>query len=198
MIYNLPRGYLSYSQLVLWEKSKNNYYQTYYEGVPSVSNKYMALGKKVAEYLENGEMEEYDPIIECIGIIIPAYPKKEYPFTVMFEGIKLYAKFDGFNPKKLELGEYKTGKKFTQAMVNKSDQLTFYAFMIWLKHKKMPKIQLHWAKTKELSEDTICLTGELKTFDTKRTVKDFILMSKRIKKTAKEITELEKFNKSGR
>ena len=194
----LPRGYLSYSQLVLWEKNKNAYYQIYYEGVPTSSNKYMVYGKQVAEYLENGKMEKYNKDFEFLSIILPTYPKREYPIKVMYEGIKLYGKFDGFNPRKLEVGEYKTGKKYTQAMVDKNDQLTFYAFMVWLKYKKIPALKLCWIETRELNDDEVCITGKHKIFEAKRTVKDFLLLGKRIRKAAKEISELEKFNKIGR
>jgi len=55
------------------------------------------------------------------------------------EGIKLLGYLDSFDPKELNIYEYKTGKKYTQGMANKLGQLDFYALLVYLKYKKLPK-----------------------------------------------------------
>lgn len=194
-----PRGYLSWSQLNLWEKDPNLYYQVYIEGLDQFRTKYLELGKRMADGLENGFDIEHDPMFEMLIIFLPAYPKREFEVKAEFEGIPLLGKFDGFDEEILDLGEYKTGKKWTQGSVDNSGQLTFYAFLIWLKYGKFPsKIQLHWARTDEDMEGTLFLTGEMKTFTTTRSMKDIILFSKRIKTAWAGICELGKFNDYGK
>jgi hypothetical protein len=192
-----PRGYLSWSQLSLWEKDQNLYYQVYIEGLDQFKTKYLELGKRMATTLENGFDEEHDPIFEFVATFMPGYPKKEFDIKIEFEGIPLVGKLDGWNEKTMTIGEYKTGKNWTQNMVDKHGQLTFYALLIWLKYKKLPeKILLHWAKTEEDLDGTLKLTGDIKTFSTKRTMKDIIVFSKRIKTAWEGICEVGKFAKS--
>lgn len=191
------RGYLSWSQMSLWEKDQNLYYQVYVEGLSQFKNKFIELGKRMSECLENGFDELRDPLFEVVATFMPGYPQREFEIDVVFEGIPLKGKLDGWNEKTMTIGEYKTGKNWSQSMVDKHGQLTFYALLIWLKYKKLPeKIFLHWAKTEEDIEGTLKLTGDIKTFSTKRTMKDIILFSKRITKAWEGICEVGKFAKS--
>jgi len=213
-----PRGYLSFSQLSLWEKDPNLYYQVYVDGIDQFRTKYLELGKRMATALENGFDEEHDPLFDMVAVFMPSYPHKEFQIPrlvgsgeksgckcqkclargiekpIIFEGVPLYGKLDGFDDKTLTIGEVKTGKKWTQGMVDQSVQLTFYALLVWLKYKRFPKnIFLHWAKTEEDVEGNLKLVGDIKTFRTERTLKDFILLSKRIKITWAAINEMGKF-----
>jgi len=193
-----PRGYLSWSQLSLFEKDPNLYWQVYIEGIQNFKTKYLELGKRMATTLENGKSDDGDPMLELMAIYMPSYPAKEFDIKVMFEGIPLVGKLDGWNEKTLTIGEYKSGKNWTQSMANETGQLTMYALLIWLKYKKLPaKILLHWARTDEDMEGNLVLTGEIKTFTTQRSLKDIILFSKRIKSAWAGICELGKFNQNG-
>jgi hypothetical protein len=157
------------------------------------------LGSRLADGLEKGKDEEDDAMFNMLIAFLPAYPKREFNMKVNFEGIPLVAKFDGFDEKVLDIGEYKSGKKWTQKMVDNHGQLTFYAFTIWLKYGKFPsKIQLHWAETAEDDDGVLYLTGKIKTFTTTRTLKDIILFSKRIKTAWAGICDLGKFNEYGK
>lgn len=105
--------------------------------------------------------------------------------------IPLFGKLDGWNSRGRVIGEYKASKKWTQGMADKSGQLTFYALMTWLKYNKLPsKIFLHWAETTEDEMGELCLNGNYKTFETKRTLKDIILFSTRITKAWAGIIEM--------
>lgn len=191
-----PRGYLSWSQLQLFEKDPNLYYQVYCEGLDQFRSKYLELGKKLATTLESGHSADGDPILELMTVYMPAYPAREFDLKATFEGIPLVGKLDGWNEKTLTIGEYKSGKSWTQAMANETGQLTFYALLVWLKYKKLPaNIYLHWARTDEDMEGNLMLTGDIKTFRTERSLKDIILFSKRIKSAWAGICELGKFNK---
>lgn len=192
-----PKGYISWSQLQLFEKDPNLYYQVYIEGLNQFRTKYLELGKRMAEDLERGFDEEHDPLFEMMIVFLPGYPEREYEIRGVFDNIPLLGKLDGWNEKTMTIGEYKTGKKWTQSMADKTGQLTFYALLVWLKYGKLPKkIFLHWARTDEDMEGNLFLTGDIKTFSTERTMKDIILFSKRIKTAWKGVCELGKMLKA--
>ncbi|HOQ78041.1 MAG: hypothetical protein B6D44_10510 [Ignavibacteriales bacterium UTCHB2] len=148
----------------------------------------MKKGKDLAEYLEKGG--DVDDDIKCVADFIPQYKEKEYEIKVEMEGIKLLGYLDSFDPKELNIYEYKTGKKYTQGMANKLGQLDFYTLMIYLKYGKLPRsIKLIWIET-ETQDDNVVFTGKIKTFEVKKTMKDIIKISSRIKKAKQGIDEM--------
>jgi len=174
------------------------YYQVYFEGLDQFRTKYLELGKRMATTLEKGKSDDGDPMLEFMAIYMPSYPEKEFEIKAVFEGIPLVGKLDGFNLETLTIGEYKSGKNWTQSMADETGQLTFYALLVWLKYKKLPKeIYLHWARTDEDMEGNLVLTFDIKTFKTQRSLKDLILFSKRIKAAWAGICALGEFNKNG-
>ena len=265
-----PRGYLSWSQLNLWEKDANLYYQVYCEGLDQFRTRQLELGKKMATTLENGHSEDGDPMLDLMAVFMPSYPAKEFEIKAVFEGIPLKGKLDGFGIKcqscgswqdiiglKNEkqqmdvpalqkergvygstshqtirsiskttfqdkqrlntlpilssscdkcgvegklisvIGEFKSGRHYTQSMADDTGQLTMYALLVWLKYKKLPaKILLHWAKTDEDMEGNLFLTGDIKTFKTQRSLSDLILFSKRIRAAWAGICALGEFMKT--
>lgn len=184
----LPRPYLSWSQMNLWEQNPELYKEVYIYGRENYPSEYLELGKEMAEALEKGKSK--NPIIKHLLIFLPKYPKVEYEIKAKLGDIPLLGRFDGYNPRKKIIGEFKTGVKWTQGMADKSDQLTFYALLIWLKYKKLPnEILLHWVKT-ENKDGELKLTGDIKTFRTKRSLSEILRFSARIKKCWAGINEL--------
>ncbi len=182
------RDYFSWSQLNAWEKDPNLYYEMYVLGLEAPFTKWMKKGKDLAEYLEKGG--DVDDDIKCVADFIPQYKEKEYEIKVEMEGIKLLGYLDSFDPKELNIYEYKTGKKYTQGMANKLGQLDFYTLMIYLKYGKLPRsIKLIWIET-ETQDDNVVFTGKIKTFEVKKTMKDIIKISSRIKKAKQGIDEM--------
>lgn len=191
-----PRGYLSWSQMALFEKDKNLYYQVYWEGVQQFMSKYLLLGKRMADTLEFGFDPEHDATFEGIVLSLPPYPEREFEIKEELDGITLLGRMDGFDEGVLDVGEYKSGKKWTQKLVDNHGQLTFYALLVWLKYKKLPsKIKLHWAQTKDTEDGGLELTGYTQTFETVRTMADIILFTKRIKDDWRGICAIGKFMK---
>lgn len=187
-----PRKYISWSQLQLFEKSPSKYAERYLEGIPLYPNKYLRLGKKLATRLETGKNSGND-LIEHVALMIPTYQHYEYKIEIDYKGIPLLMKLDCFTTRQRKLGEVKTGKKWTQRMVDKLDQLTFYATGVWLKFGVLPKkIFLHWAETKEDKNGKLRLTGKTKTFETTRTLVDIVRFRIRIKNAWEGIQALSK------
>jgi len=183
------RDYLSWSQLNIWEKNPNLYYEIYVLGLEAPYTKWMKKGKDLAEYLKNGG--EADNDVKSIAKLIPTYPEKEFEIKAKLnKNINLLGYLDSFDPKELKIYEYKTGKKYTQKMADKLGQLDFYALLVYLKYKKLPKsIKLIWIET-ETNDDVVKFTGKIKTFEVKKTMKDIIKIVSRIHKAVKGIQEM--------
>ena len=178
-----PRPYLSWSQLQLFERNPELYREVYIGGREIYSTSALETGKELAMAIENGESD--NAIIEHLRRFLPNYPKIEYEIKAKLGDIQLLGKLDGYNTRKKIIGEIKTGKKWTQKMVDTSGQLTFYALLIWLKYKTLPEIYLHWCEANDGE-----LTGEIKSFKTKRSKIDLIKFSSRIKKAWEGIKKL--------
>jgi hypothetical protein len=186
--------YMSYSKLRLWEQDKSLFYQVYVDGIEQYKTKALLLGKRMAETLEAGYDEEGDKDFERIAQLMPGYPLREFEINVKLENIPLKGFLDGFDMESFVMGEYKTGKKFTQAMVDKHDQLTFYALLVWLKYKKLPsRIYLHHAQTRETPDGRLELTGLVRTFKTRRTLADVIVFTNRIRRAWKGVCAMQSF-----
>lgn len=189
-----PRGYISFSQLSMWEKDPNLYYQIYVDGMDMIRTPYLNLGTRLDEAIQKGKDEFGDTMINYLVMMLPRYPKMQHRIEVDFEGVPLVGVLDGFNDsnkKKLICGEHKSGKNWTQSLADKSDQITIYNLMVWLKYGIIPfENHLHWAKTKVNDEDELFFTGDIKDFKTTREMKDLILMGGRIHKAYNEIKEM--------
>ncbi len=183
------RDYLSWSQLNIWEKNPNLYYEIYVLGLEAPYTKWMKKGKDLAEYLKNGG--EADNDVKSIAKLIPTYPEKEFEIKAKLnKNINLLGYLDSFDPKELKIYEYKTGKKYTQKMADKLGQLDFYTLLVWLKYQKLPKsIKLIWIETIN-KDDIVAFSGKIKTFEVKKTMKDIIKIVSRIHKAVKGIQEM--------
>ena len=189
--YNLPKPYLSWSSLNLWEKSPKQYIKRYFYGEAGFENEAMRFGKEMAERFDSKE-DHSDEVINMVATILPGNGITEYALEVPFlgYGIDLYGKFDLYHPHTRILRERKTGKlEWTQIKAQSHGQLAFYAFMLWVDKKRLPKeIWLDWIETEESEDGVIRLTGSIKSFKVTLTMLDIFKMGARIKRAAKEIT----------
>lgn len=176
--------------MILVERSPKLYVKKYFEG-EDFTNAGMILGKQLAEALED-DIESDIPIIEQARIFLVAYPKKEYELKVKVDGLVLLGKPDTYDPWAKRFREYKSGKTpWTQKKVDNCDQITFYAMLTYFKYKKLPKeMHLDWINTDEESKGY----GQIKTFETTRTVADILKMFSRAKKAWQVILELSEEN----
>ena len=188
-----PKGYLSWSQLSVWEASPKTYKKIYIDGY-RLHNRGMELGSLVANSLETGE-ETGDIIMDTILSQFPRLESTEVEINCTLQlgelAIPLVGRIDAVDRNFKTFYEYKTGSvPWTQNKADKHGQITFYAFMIREKYKIIPKnIELIWAPTKKSSNGDFKLTGEIVRFKTQRTLIDIIKMKARIKKAWTEINE---------
>lgn len=177
------KEYISYSQYQLFNSSKKWFIKTYIEGV-KFSNDYFDFGKMIANGLKDRKEKTNNSDIILARKLIKEPKEREKEIKVEFGKIPLFGFVDGYNPSSIE--EYKTGKdKWTQEMVDKDEQLTWYAILISEK-LKIPidklKITLKWLPTFEDIDDSIHLTGQIETFKTIRTELDKIKIYPKIKR----------------
>lgn len=181
-----PRPYLSWTQFNVFSHSPAQYRQRYIFGEQGAYTRAMAFGKEMALKREAGD----DEGIEHLTMFLPKYPRREYemtaPVIIDDKEVILLGKFDGVDLRKHIIGDDKTGKHWTQAMVNKDEQLTWYSFIYWRAKGILPKLQLNWIETIEGS----IATGKVETFETMRTVKDFLSLTYKIRKVWRGISQL--------
>jgi len=182
------RDYISYSQMVSFEKGK--YYEEYLLG-RKFTNAEMRYGRKIADGLIDKKNKEWD--IEFLRTWLPEPDEREKEILIAVDSVPVLVKMDGFTKKGLIIDEYKTGKSaWTQKKVDASDQITIYSMVVWKKYKKNLKIRFHWIPTHDI-DGKVVITGEMpKTFATQRSIKDYMLMFSRLKQAYLGIKELRK------
>lgn len=131
---------------------------------------------------------------------IKRHSKMEHDFRCIFQGIPLVGYADSFctiTNKKLE--EYKTGvKEWNQKRVDEHGQLTMYLLMHYLITKTRPEdvdIHLWWMPTRRIENGDFTVKIEfvepieenIKSFKTKRTMKDILSFGAEIKKVYRQM-----------
>lgn len=191
----MPRPYLSWSQFNLFEHSPEKYRKVYFAG-KRYDNEAMQIGSIVDKAIEKQETD--DKMIAHLMNFIPKYPKRQFEIPALsknkkvnmgylkplyFSGIPVYGVLDGFKPKPITIGELKTGVKWTQSMVDHSDQITFYDMLVFAKFGSLAKdIFLHWAKTQIDENGNVRLLGDVQTFRTERNMTDIVRLYARMKR----------------
>ena len=161
-----PRPYISFSQLALWERNSEEYRRIYFYGGERPETAEMELGAAFHKDMEIGKRSK-------ILRKFPKYPKCEYKMGTILQtpigAVPLLAKLDNYNPNQRVIADLKTGAKWTQAMADQSDQLTFYALVYLIRIGKFPILRIHWAQTVH-EKGRIRLTGHTATFETTRSL----------------------------
>lgn len=151
-MYNLPKGYLSYSSMNLWKSSKDQFRKKYYSTVPyDLDTPYTRFGKETAETLENKKDTKAHPVLSQI----PMYSTREFTFEHEVEGIMVKGAIDSFDKRHKRIIEIKTGIRkdgekapWDRVKVKKHNQLTLYSLMVKeLFGTVHPEVKLIWLET---------------------------------------------------
>ena len=169
----LPRGYLSWSAMTLWEKSPARFEKEYFAGGDRLDTKYLKFGKSFAQYVEElcdlekelGSREAaaqavvskhgLDSKAHDIFLRLPMYETSEQEITVDVEGVPVLSYLDSSQLNPVLFKEYKTGKHpWDRAKVQKHGQLPFYATILHALTGTMPEYcDLVWIQTKEAEQE---------------------------------------------
>lgn len=206
MEYILPKKYLSYSSISLWNKDKDAFRRKYYEGEKSVETAEMIFGKKIARLLENPAELEKHPVLNRV----PRYKESEHKIDIEIEGIPVIGYLDSFCPDTFSILEFKSGHAsssgkdpWDKVKVMKHDQLPFYSLLVEEKYNKVnSECQLVWIETEFKKQQTefdghileretrdLLLTGKIEIFKRKIAKWERERMRELIIKTAQEIHE---------
>lgn len=187
-----PQGYLSYSQIRLWNSSREAYRDRYIKG-EKIETPAMKFGSEVADYLENpsGEWKLLDELIDFYP-----YPEREKEIKVKLDEIELLGYFDALDKKNRVIADYKVSiNEWKQSKVDKNKQLSYYSLYTYLKYGWIPReCRIHWIGAEKNTDRygnliSYDLTGEFKTLKTERDITDLGKVKGEIKKAYKEIKQ---------
>lgn len=132
----LPRAYLSWSQLDLWERDPDEYKRRYFYGKPSIENDAMRFGKHIAAVLE-GKEKPANHTEQSVKLLCQQYDKPEHHIRVkmktVYGEVMLEGYIDSFNSTTCSFIENKTGTtKWTSKKAGNHGQMHFYYILILL------------------------------------------------------------------
>lgn len=185
----------SWSQLSSYEYDPHQWYQNYFLDGERRTSAEMDFGKEFAQSIEDGTCDEK----YGIDLLSRLQTKKEHPFNVVFNGIRLVGYADAFCDKTFtHLDEVKTGKKaWDQKRVDNHGQLDMYLLMNYITNKVSPddvSVKLHWVPTQDNGDFSISFVKPtiVHTFETKRTMQDILKFGQRINSVRKQMEEYAK------
>jgi hypothetical protein len=180
---------LSWSAISSFEYDPDQWYRKYILGEKDPETKEMRFGKTVGERLAS------DPNYLHT---VPRLPIFEYKLEATYADIPMIGFMDTFCPDTPAMGEYKTGKKaWDQKRADSHGQIDMYLLMLYLTQKIKPeqvKCHLHWLPTQENGDFTISFVSPIRvrSFETKRTMKDLLVFGSRIRTTVENMQEYAK------
>ena len=181
------------------EKNPEQWKETYLYGKKFGINRGMAIGKRMADGLENDEASG-DVVMDLVMTKIPKFEMMDIEFRAELkngkEKIQILCKPDTWKKDMTAFKEYKTAqKRWTKKQVDESGQVTFYAMGMFLKTGKIPgEIELVEVETKSALGGEIECTGAIYRHHTVRSMGQILNMMVRARKAwekIKDITEKE-------
>lgn len=187
-----PRGYLSQSQVSLWQRNPEQYKALYFDDRKELrhSSPAMDYGKVIADALEKGVQTD-DLLSDAATLLLPKYDIADVEFRAEFKTddgwVVVLAKPDSMDSVTKDFLEYKTGKTvWTQTKAQALLQMHWYAASIYIQHEVIPKAKLVWIET-EITADGIKPTGRIESFDVTFTMTEILRTMSLMGKVAKEI-----------
>mgnify|MGYP002640649166 FL=1 len=187
------RPYISYSQYALFNSSPKAYYEKYVLEKESKGTKYQQFGKKLME-----DLEFLEKIPKSLREVLK-YGIVEFELTTQSKHIDkdLFGIIDVISDNKNHFIEIKSGKKpWTKSEVAKNEQMLFYALMINLKYKIIPRATLVYVETEDTEDGGIRYTGNIERFNRVFTLEELVDFGKKIQLTVKEIEAYQQDRKS--
>ena len=154
------KKYVSYSELTLWERDREEYINRYIKGGETTPNVDMLIGTMIHNVVEDPRFEWLKQAREEFGfrgkkllnlrkcitkLMITRPPETAAIMTADLDDFKLFIEMDGYSRKEKELDEYKTTKKshWYPWQVHTNFQLDFYALTFYLRtHQFFREIRL--------------------------------------------------------
>jgi len=193
----LPKKYLSFSQITLWEKSKDTYRKQYYDpnyqGYPPTV--YMRFGNEVTEAMERGE--------DWVRFI-PHEKEFERKLEGVIDGVPFVAYIDTINSLINKFKEQKsTMKRWSKKKIDDHFQLDLYSLfleyidgfvedecdLVWVETRKKEKGEIKKGLSNQGPKIELELTGNFEVTPRVITKEDRQKARERIVRVAREISE---------
>ena len=177
---------LSWSAISSFEYNPDQWYRRYVLAEKDEPTPEMLFGKHVGERLA----AEPDFLPQ-----VPRYKEFEYELRETVNKIPMLGFIDSYSPHRFgkpALYEYKTGRKpWDQERADQHGQITMYLLMLHRMHKLRPEdvvCHILWLPT-QLEEEEVSFIDEkdVRTFETKRTMRDLLDFGIRVQKIIKEM-----------
>lgn len=186
----LPKPYLSPSQIELAMTNPEGYVRKYIYGEESAASIQQEFGKTITDILE-GRTKVPRALKKQLASV-PKYRANDVEISCQLkqgkETVRLMGFLDGENPE--IQGEYKTGMvPWTQKRVSDSLQLRLYALIKYKNTGSIPFQELTWLETKWEGAE-IELTGKAQTFKVLHTVQTMLETEALVWKAYKKILAL--------
>jgi len=125
-------SYLSYSQISLFKRDKEQYYKTYVINEPFKSNEYIEFGNKVGIALEKNNFCDFEERESKILRKVTRLEHFEQPVFLRYENFYVVGYVDTCSSDYTHIIDYKTGGKNKHIQYTKEDywQLPIYALAI--------------------------------------------------------------------
>jgi len=125
-------SYVSYSQLSLFKKDKQEYFERYIVGKPFEGNEWTDFGSKVGEALENDNFEGFSADETGILKKVTRLDQFEKPTKLKYEGFYVMGFIDSMKEDFTRIIDYKTGGKKKEFQYSEEDysQLALYALSL--------------------------------------------------------------------
>lgn len=177
----LPKNYLSYNAWSMWRRNPEQFKKEYFKNQDGIDSKYLRFGKNAAEGRESRDLKEGQ--------------FTEYELKTEINGVNFIGYIDFYDSNTHTFEEDKTGKNpWTQAKVQKHEQLTFYAMALKAIKGKMPEYcDLIWKETKDGAEgglsNDVEFTGKIMTFRRYFDEREIIRLEKQLLESALEVSK---------
>lgn len=140
-MYNLPKEYISVSQINLWQSDSLAYMKKYFMNIPDEPSPMMNFGKQFAKDIEDyskGEKRDFNFPTNFIDQTL-LYRLVEYKIEHEFEGYKFLGFADNVSDDFQTLVDFKTGMaKWSQKRLQDSLQMLAYSAIIYLQKNVIP------------------------------------------------------------
>ena len=174
--FNLPKPYLSKSQIASWTKSREEYKRTYFLGEKRAPTAEMRFGSAA-------EREETQTQTEIKADL---------------NGLQLFGIMDAFSENLQIVRDDKTGKvAWDEKRLLESWDFKFYSVAVFQKYGFIPNFEIFWEETAGKGNQ-IVFTGHCETFSARATEAEIAEFSAEIIRIAGEISAaFTEFQKSG-
>ena len=191
---DIRKDYFSFSQFNTWLTSPKEYYKKYVLENKYRSTKFQKFGKDLMESLEF-DMEIVAGIPKELLAILKGY---EYEEEFLIDGATIGSKkdllgfVDALSKDQTSFVEIKTGKHaWTQDLVDKNEQVLFYAMLIRMKYGVIPICKLIWVETfeDEKNKNKVKFTNYIEVFYRSFSISELDKFEKKVLKAIKDIEE---------